>query len=67
MDWLCSALVETLLDDHLESSHKIRRIDAALDATRRRTLLVDKVWGRSAASFLAAWLLLEAIYLFGSC
>ena len=64
VDSLFDAVMGSLLDgDRLGPEQQLRRIDAALGGTRHRRLLLDKAWGGPAAGFLAAWLLLEALYL----
>ena len=64
VDSLSNAIVDLLLDTSIDPIQRLSRIDSALTDTRFRMVLLDKTWGNSAIGFLAAWLLLEGIYIF---
>ena len=64
VDSLSDAIVDLILDTSLDPKQRLSGIDSALTDTRCRMLLLDKTWGNSAVGFLAAWLLLEGIYIF---
>ena len=64
VDSLSNVIVDLLLDTSIDPIQRLSRIDSALTDTRFRMLLLDKTWGNSAIGFLAAWLLLEGIYIF---
>ena len=63
VDSLRDAVATSLLDKGLGPHQQLAHIDGALRGIRGRMEVLNKIWGKSAAVFLAALLLLEALYL----